>query len=140
MLKANIKINQQSIPYAHISNSHGQHVCKVDLVFPAVELKAQVIKSELNPVKNLDDHTVGFDAEIEIGTAIVALDEISQLDDIITALQEIGAQSIKFGPIVVDLMDCIDNPISPRCALLEQLSDLRDLWAEKIKQAYSVKR
>jgi hypothetical protein len=133
MVKADIKIRQQSIPNAEVSNSHGHHTCKVDIIFTEQELKAVTVSLALNPVRNMNDELVNYDAEIIIGSAIIGIDEMGQLDAIITAVQDMDAKSIKFGPIIMYLTS--EN----RSAFYEQLSDLRDLWAENIRRWWNGK-
>jgi hypothetical protein len=65
---------------------------KADIVFQPHSIRDAAIKTALNPVKNLNEVTVGFSGELMIGPAVVEFDRIGQLTTLIddlTHLQEL---------------------------------------------------
>jgi hypothetical protein len=127
MTKVDITIKQHEIRDAQVRTSH--EVTKVDMIYPAQEIKGVFAKTALCPKTRLDDTLLGYTAELNIGPVTIELDEMGQLDEIIGAVQ--SCIEIKFGSLTVDL----SSP-ETRCQFSDQLIDLRSLWFKSNKQAF----
>jgi hypothetical protein len=119
MTKVDVLIAQHEIRDAQVRTSH--EVTKVDMVYPAQEIKGVFARTALCPKTRLDDTLLGYTAELNIGPVTIELDEMGQLDEIIGAVQR--CIEIKFGALTVDL----SNP-AVAYAFSDQLTDLRNLW------------
>ena len=61
---------------------------KVDIIIEQQELRDVQIKCTLNPVKQMDDTLIYYDAEVKVGPMVIGIDEICQLDEIIEQLTD----------------------------------------------------
>jgi hypothetical protein len=138
MNKVDITIQQHEVRDGSIRIGMS-HRIKADVTITAHEIKAAEIKTTLNPVRRIDDTLVGYDAEIIIGPAIVEIESISQLDDIIDCLDQIivpinGITYARFGPVTATLAQREADD------MLAQFKALRTLWAENLKAVFTAKR
>jgi hypothetical protein len=65
---------------------------KADVIISQHSIRDASVKTALNPVKNLNDVTIGYSGELQIGPAIIEFDRLGQLIQLIdnlTNLQEL---------------------------------------------------
>ncbi len=62
---------------------------KADVIISEHVIRDASVKTALNPVRNLDEVITGYSAEVTFGPAIIELNRIGQLYDLIDTLTDL---------------------------------------------------